>query len=262
VTKLPILALSVPWQTYPQRFDWVAEQGFGLTYAPNPEAFDTLAGHLDPYLARGVPVRYHGFFMGYEIGHQDRAAAEKGLGVHLAALEAMAGRGEQVLTVHIGLIKDDPIDAGRAEENLGRLAARGRELGITVCLENLRQGITSDPERVHGWAEATGAMLTLDVGHMLSCRRVQEGSIAALDFVEIFAGRLVEVHMYERETDRHYPPRNMEVLGPIVDRLLNTGCGWWTIELVDYAEVLVTRALLLEYLSGPGSREEVDRSRD
>jgi hypothetical protein len=64
----------------------------------------------------------------------------------------------------------------------------------------------------------------------------------------MFAGRLWHVHMYERETDRHRPPRDMTILGPIVDRLLATGCTWWTIELGDYAEALATRALLLEYL--------------
>jgi hypothetical protein len=40
----------------------------------------------------------------------------------------------------------------------------------------------------------------------------------------------------------------MTILGPIVDRLLATGCTWWTIELGDLAEALATRALLLDYL--------------
>ncbi|MBN1582525.1 MAG: sugar phosphate isomerase/epimerase, partial [Anaerolineae bacterium] len=68
------------------------------------------------------------------------------------------------------------------------------------------------------------------------------------DFVDLFADRLREVHMYERESDRHYPPRDMSVLGPIVDRLLGTPCDWWTLELDDYAEALATRTLLLDDL--------------
>ena len=69
-----------------------------------------------------------------------------------------------------------------------------------------------------------------------------------LDFVEIMSRRLQEVHMYERETDRHHPPKDMSVLGPIVNRLLDTECDWWTIELDDYDEALDTRKLLLGYL--------------
>jgi hypothetical protein len=54
--------------------------------------------------------------------------------------------------------------------------------------------------------------------------------------------------MYERETDRHHPPKDMRVLGPIIDRLIDTECDWWTIELDDYDEALETRRLLLDYL--------------
>jgi len=91
-------------------------------------------------------------------------------------------------------------------------------------------------------------MITLDVGHAVSCQRVQDGELTPLDFVEIFADRLREAHMYERETDRHYPPQDMILLGPIVDRLMTTQCGWWTIELDDLNEALATRNLLTDHL--------------
>jgi sugar phosphate isomerase/epimerase len=245
---LPTIALSARWHTYPDRFDWIAAHGFALEYAPNPEAFDTLPGHLDPYLERGMPIRYHGFLPGYEIGHREPEAARAALDVHWQMLEAMHGRGDPVLTVHVGLRRDDPLDPDRAVQNLTALVERAQEMGIIVCLENLRTGPTSHPETVVGWAQAAGAMLTLDVGHMLSSRHVRSGAWAALDFVDLFADRLVEVHMYEQETDRHHPPQNMRLLGPVVDRLLTTRCTWWTIELDDYAEALATRALLVNYL--------------
>jgi hypothetical protein len=91
-------------------------------------------------------------------------------------------------------------------------------------------------------------MITLDVGHALSGLHVQNGELAATDFVDAFAERLWEAHLYECETDRHHPPQDMTVLGPIVDRLLETQCTWWTIELDDYAEALSTRVLLIDYL--------------
>jgi sugar phosphate isomerase/epimerase len=166
----------------------------------------------------------------------------------MAALEAIRGRGEQVITFHVGLHRKDPIDPGRVAENLRRLVECARDLGITVCLENLRRGPTSHPENVVAWARASGAMITLDIGHAVSCPRVQSGELTALDFLEMVADWLFEVHMYERETDRHRPPRDMTILGPIVDRLLATQCTWWTIELDDCAEALATRSLLLNYL--------------
>lgn len=134
-------------------------------------------------------------------------------------------------------------------DHLSHLVERGHQLGITVCLENLRRGPTSDPDTVVEWAEASGAAITMDVGHAVSSRRVQEGVLSALDFVDAFSARLVEVHMYEQERDRHYPPTDLSILGPVLDRLLETACSWWTIELDDYAEALATRTLLLDYLA-------------
>jgi len=245
---LPTIALSARWDTYPDRFRWIAEHGFALEYSPTPEAFALLPKHVAPFLEAGIPVRYHGFFPGYEFGHQDAAIAERAMRVHMAALEAIRGRGEQVITFHVGLRKREPIDPDRVVENLSKLVEHARGLGITVCLENLREGPTSHPENLVAWAHASGAMITLDIGHAVSCQRAQSGELTVLNFVEMFADRLLEVHVYERETDRHHPPQEMTILGPIVDRLLTTQCVWWTIELDDYAEALATRGLLLDYL--------------
>jgi sugar phosphate isomerase/epimerase len=244
------IALSARWHTYPDRFRWIAEHGFALEYTPSPEAFDLLPKHVDSLLKAGIPVRYHGFFPNYEIGHPDPAIAERAVRVHMAALEAMCGRGEQVITFHVGIKREESIVPDRVVENLARLVEHARGLGIIVCLENLRRGPTSHPENVAAWASASGAMITLDVGHAVSCQRVQSGELTALDLVDMLSDRIFEVHMYERETDRHHPPQDMTILGPIVDRLLATQCTWWTIELDDYAEALATRTLLLDYLEG------------
>jgi sugar phosphate isomerase/epimerase len=242
------IALSAHWHTYPDRFHWIAEQGFALEYSPNPEAFETLPQHLDPFFNADVPIRYHGFFPRYEFGHHDSDLAERAMRVHFTALEALQGRGEQVITFHVGLNQNIQIEPGRVVENLSKLVEHARNLGITVCLENLRRGLTSHPETVARWARESGAMITLDVGHATSNQYVQNGELSVLDFIDILADRLVEVHMYERESDRHYAPKDMTVLGPIVDCLLTTQCTWWTIELDDCTEALKTRALLLDHL--------------
>jgi sugar phosphate isomerase/epimerase len=245
---LPVIALSVHWHMCPARLEWAVVQGFAIEYSPNPLAFDLLPVHLGAAIEAGVAVRHHGFFPRHEIGHVDTSVAEQAVRVHMSALEAVHGLGEQVITVHIGLNPETPLDPSRAVANLSRVVTHAQGLGITVCLENLRRGPTSDPETVLAWARESGAMITLDIGHAVSCQRVQSGELTPIDFVDTFADRLLEVHMYERETDRHYPPRDMIVLGPIVDRLLMTSCAWWTIELGDDDEALATRALLLDYL--------------
>jgi sugar phosphate isomerase/epimerase len=245
---VPTIALSAHWHTYPDRFDWIMAHGFAVEYSPNPEALHLLPVHLGAILEAGIPVRYHGFFPKYELGHDDSGAADRALLVHQAAVEALHGRGEQVMTVHIGLDRQVPINGQRAVATLARLVDYAQGLGITLALENLRHGPTSDPETVVEWARASGTMITLDVGHAVSCPRVLRGELDPVDFVDLFAERLIEAHVYEREAARHYPPRDMTILGPIVDALLATQCAWWTIELDDPDEALATRTLLLDFL--------------
>lgn len=242
------LALSAHWHTYPERFTWILEHGFAIEYSPNPEAFDSLPAHLDPFLKSGIPIRYHGFFPRYEFGHQNPERAKQALQVHHAALDAMHRLGEQVSTFHVGLNRNAPLDHSRVVDNLAHLVEHGNRLGITVCLENLRMGPTSHPATLLEWANRSGAMITLDVGHATSNQYVQRGEFSAVDFVLLVADRLVEVHMYERETDQHHAPEDMTLLGPIVDALLETQCTWWTIELNAYDDALKTRSLLKDYL--------------
>jgi sugar phosphate isomerase/epimerase len=258
ITPLELtIALSAKWSTFPERFFWIVDHGFALEYTPDPEALHALPVHVRPCIEAGVPVRFHAFFPGYEMGHRDREVSERATELHMRALEAMCGLGEPVITLHVGLRHADPIDAGRVVENLTRLQEHARHLGITIALENLRRGPTSDPETLSAWARASGAAITLDIGHAVSSEGVLSGARTVFDFLDATADRLVEVHMYEQETDRHHPPHDMAILGPIVDRLLSTKCAWWTIELDDYAEALATRALLLDYLQARRSQQRL-----
>lgn len=245
--RTPTIALAAHWNTFPDRFTWIIENGFALEYSPNPEA-SSLPTHIGPMLQAGIPVRHHAFFPGYEIGSADRKDAEKAVRIHLAALDALAGWGEQVITIHVGLKRELLLDHGLAVENLARLVQHAQKQGITVCLENLRSGPTSNPETVIEWASRSGSMITLDVGHAVSSQRVIDGELTPIDYISMFGDRLFEAHMYERETDRHHPPQDMTILGPIIDQLVSSRCAWWTIELNDFHEALETRRLLLDYL--------------
>ncbi len=257
----PVIALSAKWQTCPDRIKWIAEHGFSLEYSPDPTHLELVSKQLRPYLDTGLLTRHHAFFPGYEIGHSDRSKREKAMQVHLSAVNTICNLGEPFMTVHIGLNVNDDIDSAAAAYNLSRLVDYAKARGITVCLENLRRGPTSNPEALYRWAEDSGAMITFDIGHAVSSQRVVNGEITAVDFLDIISDRVLEAHVYEKETDRHYPPENMSVLGPVIDRLLLTDCTWWTIELDDCEEALSTRRLLLDYLDTKPGIQYTERER-
>jgi sugar phosphate isomerase/epimerase len=242
------LAVSTQWHNFPKKTDWLVQQGFSLEYTPDAGNLNQTAGQLAGYIAEGARIRHHGYFPGHEIGDNRSDRAEEAMQLHFKALDSIKGIGEQHITVHVGLVADIEISRTRVVRNLRRLVQYGRQRGITVSLENLRFGPTSSPETVLEWTQKTGAKITLDIGHAVSCSRVKDNEINVPQIVDLFSQDLVEVHFYESETDRHHAPQDMSLLGPIVDRLLSTACTWWTIELDAHEEILRTRNLLTDYL--------------
>lgn len=249
------LAVSARWDTFPQRFSWIQQQGLALEYTPNPEGMHQLREHTSHFVEAGIPLRYHGLFPAYELAHADAVLSERAMQKHLSLLEEIHGRGQQVVTFHVCHCFKNRAEEGDPEKvvaNLSRLVARAGELGITVCLENLARGPSSDPANLVRWSRDSGALITLDIGHVLATQSVKQGKMSALEFVELTADRIVEAHIYGGETDRHQPITEIGPLQPALDRLLETACSWWTIELDEQDEVLSTRSLLLKYLNSRG----------
>lgn len=248
------LAVSAAWRHGAERLDWIAANDLACAFTPDPDRLDLIARQLIPYIDRGMAVRHHGFFPGKEIGHALEGTAENAMQLHFKAMEALQGVGEHVLTVHVGLDANLPLDSQRVVQNLTRLVGYGKKIGVTVSLENLRQGPTANPRTLRDWAQRSGAGITLDIGHALSSECVRRKEISAEKIIDLAADRLMEVHLYESETDRHWAPRTMDILGPIVDKLVTTACRWWTIELEDTRDISRTRQLLADYFKRKEAR--------
>ncbi len=248
------LAVSTQWHVFPEKFDWLVREDFSLEYTPDPKNLNNSFNHLTPYLREGARIRHHGYFPGFEIGDKRTDKAEQAMQLHFQALDAMKGLGEQNITVHVGLIADIELNLDTIIGNLRRLVEYGSLHGITVSLENLRFGPTSNPEIVLDWTQKTGAKITMDIGHAVSCARVINKELEILQIIDMFSHDLIEVHFYESETDRHHAPRDMKILGPVVDKLLTTHCTWWTIELDAYEDILRTRNLISNHLNSTNTK--------
>lgn len=247
--KQPIrIGASAKWYEFPDKFELLAELGLQLEYTPDMNNLEALPVHLEPYLLSGITVRHHAFFPGLELGDVNSLLSNKSYELHIRMLQILAGYGEQVVTVHIGLDPSIQLCPQKAVENLSNLVEEAAKLGITLSLENLRRGPTSNPHLLLEWATRSGSAITLDIGHVLCSDYTRNGGPGIIEVIDIFSSRLAEVHFYERETDRHYPPADMTILGPIVDALRTTSCDWWTIELGSVAEIEATCGLLRGHL--------------
>lgn len=241
------LAVSATWRHGFRRLDWIEANGLACAFTPNADRLDLISKQLTPYIHRGMAVRHHGYFPGKEIGHANPGVAEDAVKLHFEAMKAIRGIGEQLMTVHVGLDRTLPLDRHRVVKNLTRLVRYGKKIGVAISLENLRLGPTSNPQTLLEWARCSGAGITLDVGHALSSSCVRRKEISVEKIIDLVADQLLEVHLYESETDRHWAPQTMKILGPIVEKLTTVDCRWWTIELEDFRDVARTRQLLVDY---------------
>jgi sugar phosphate isomerase/epimerase len=241
-----ILAGSAKWSHGRRRLEWLCANGFAVEIAPDPENLEDLARLVWPLVQKNHLLRFHGFLPGYEIGDHDPEAAQRALERHKVLVDAVSTYPAAVITCHIGLTRGRRIDGHRAVANLGALVDYAAARGVEIALENLKHGPTAVPEKHLGWATQAGAQITLDLGHALSADAAS--GLGMDDYIDAVADRLVEVHYYESETDRHNAPADMRILGPVVDRLIQTDCRWWTIELEDLAEMATTRRMALNYL--------------
>ena len=136
-------------------------------------------------------------------------------------------------------------------DGLTDVAARARQLGIRICLENLVKGWTGKPDLYEELIRNTGCWGTLDIGHARVCRSVADKSHEVEDFVLPHSARILSTHVYHEETEAgHVPPADYSDL---VDRLRLLRrlplCDWWVLELREETALLQTLDYVSDFLS-------------
>lgn len=226
--------------------------GVELTLDPSslPRSMAT-ADSLSALASGGLEIRYHFPLGAFELSDPDPRAGEAALALMAEAVQRIAARGGSYLTVHAALPQGTSGTARFREtiDRLAQLVSHGRDLGVSVCLENLRWGATSEPEEFLELIEGSGTDVTFDVGHAVSSDVARRG-FSAEAFVDLLGTRIKGAHVYGHETDRHHPPEDLDVIGPTLDALCDVDCSWWLIELTKTRDVTSTRGLLAAYLDG------------
>lgn len=224
--------------------------GIEITVDPDhPEAAIAAAREIASRSDGATPVRFHFPLGSYELGAGPAADSERALESMMRLVTLIGTLGGGQVTVHAPLGDEHRSGAefDATADRLKRLVDHARPLGVEVCLENLRWGATSDPQTFARLATIADTRVTFDVGHAVSSDADASG-FSAQRFVELVADRIVSAHVYGYETEGHHPPEDLERIGPALGALLDAGCGWWTIELIDHDEIRSTRALLTGFL--------------
>jgi sugar phosphate isomerase/epimerase len=201
---------------------------------------------------KGFEVRYHCPWPRIDIAYADQRA-EQAMHIFRLMIGLISKAGGRYLTVHIGLGQSSvqELQWEKAIENLSSLVSFGAGRGVTICLENLPTGWTSNPEMFKTLVKKTGAGVSLDIGHIHACRTKKPSEKLLKLYVMPNKKRIFNAHIYYTEIPQygHVAPESLEQIFDCLWLLRSlTQCDWWVIELLKPDEILRTRDFLTEFL--------------
>jgi sugar phosphate isomerase/epimerase len=195
----------------------------------------------------------HAPYADLEIGHADPEHALAARRILQDYADAAAELGVHHMNIHVGTFSPDPDEVSfeGAVRQVSLLQEYAARRGVPITVENLRGGPTGDPETFAALLRATGAPVTLDLGHAAGCPWVLEGRGSVLEFMHAIPTPILASHLYliERD-DTHFPPQTVAEMAPALDLLRERGCDFWLLELHSLETLERTRQVVDEYLSG------------
>jgi len=142
-------------------------------------------------------------------------------------------KGQMAKLIGIGIKEITIHTLGLNLTKLVEIADFAKNQGIILNIENRRGGRTSRIKDLTKILWATGADLTLDIGH---CR-----SNNTLDsYLKEFNGIIHNIHLYSIEDSTgHIPIKNYREFKNIADKLVKLEkCNWWVLEANNVKEII------------------------
>jgi sugar phosphate isomerase/epimerase len=211
-----------------------------------PQAFDRLKHELG-----NISYKFHAPTTDVELGHRDPVIRDASLRYLQHYLDLISRIGGKYVTVHLAAksIVETVLSLDGAVQSLSSLVSYGLDRGVTVCLENLKHGWTSNPGLFNSILLQTGAAATIDIGHLRATPLIRDQKLTPSQFLEQVKANIVTTYVYEIETPDgiHLPPSDLVNIKDILGFLLNRGCTWFVIELPDCQSTLNTLSLLRNY---------------
>jgi len=197
------------------------------------------------------PLRlfYHSPFLDQALGARNEAVrlnTFNTMSMYLGFLEEL---GASHLVLHAG-VDDTECPEENVVEDLKRLVEIAESKHITLCVENLRFGLSSDPHRLLHLANESGSKIVFDLGHANSCRWTTNEKRSSKDFLRIIENKVVAAHIYlKEEGGRHHPFKEIGEVKETLSELVSINdVVWWTIELPNLEDIIKQKLMIDTYL--------------
>lgn len=202
----------------------------------------------------GLEVFYHSPFLDQAIGSANNTIRQNTFNTLRMYLDFLQEYEAKYVVIHAG-IDEEETPRENLVDDLTRLVDIAETKSITLCVENLRFGLSSDPYHLKELADECGSKITFDVGHANSCSWTLSENRSSRDFLKIIEGKVVAAHIYLKEGGgKHHPFTRIEEISDTLDNLIGLNAvKWWTIELPSIEDTIRQKLMLDSYLVGKSS---------
>ncbi len=205
-----------------------------LNFIPLPLSEDRRRHIWNTFLTAGIGLRFHLPYSMCDLGNLDRRVRQ----ISLQYLELTL---ELLTTLHADYCVIHFCDSGQKEmpplDELHHLMEVAGELGITIGIENLMRGPSSDPNLLKQIISECGADVALDTGHAIDADGLS-------NFLNVLGPMVTHVHFYGSEdNNRNHLPFHEPAERLKIAALLEGGCpaSWWTCEMDSITDCSATR---------------------
>ncbi len=179
--------------------------------------------------ANNLEIRYHLPYSFFDIGHARIDVRNFSVLVMKRYLEFIKSLNGKYAVIHVGYYEEcelkDCIDSLKITANFAK------RLGITLCIENLLKGITTDVNNLYELLTINNVYLCLDTGHANVVNQYDNNYIPKL--IELI-DKVKHSHIYYSEDlSFNHIPFSKETIqnSQILNGLLKSPCEWFTMEL-------------------------------
>jgi sugar phosphate isomerase/epimerase len=207
---------------------------------------------LDRLRAAAPSCSVHAPYTDLEIGHRDTDFAAASLRVLMEYVAIAADLGAHHVNLHVGsfAMAEDELSWDTLVRNVGSLMDHAVRRGTQITIENLRHGLTSNPERFTALLSATAAPVTFDHGHAHGSAWVRSARGSVMDFLGSIPTPVLAAHLYlTEEHDSHFAPTSTDQMVGALDALRERGCDFWVLELHTHSALEQTRRIVDTYLA-------------
>ena len=210
-----------------------------------------------PYLRKRLSVTgvlsFHMPFIDMEIASKDPLVADASVQMAKVYVTKLAEFKPAYLNMHIATdAYEDEASKEVAIANLRKLSAFAKEHGQRLAVENVRVGITSNPDIFREIIWESGVYATIDIGHARGSDWLEKhGGGDPMDFVRGIEDQILAAHVYALEINGgHQPARDIEEIRPFLESFKEAGVEYWVLEHHNAELFEVTLGTVKAWLDG------------